>query len=229
MVKAKKLQKKSFFDVTSSLTAAKISLYAASAEELNGRIVKLDLTRSLRGKGLELKLKVKVEGSNLNSEPISLELAGSYIRRAFRKGADYVEDSLITECKDAKILIKPFMLTRNKVSRAVRRELRNAAREFLISYLKIRTSKELFTDIMTNKVQKELSLKLKKIYPLAFCEIRIFKLLLDPVALKVSEKAEKREEIRAEAEKEAKIEAEIESEEKAEKKISKKAKIEKKE
>ena len=30
---------------------------------------------------------------------------------------------------------------------------------------------------MTNKLQKELSFKLKKIYPLALCEIRIFKIV----------------------------------------------------
>lgn len=190
MVKAGKIQKKSFFEVDSSLTSAKIQLYAASPQELNGKIVKIDLTRSLRGKSLELKLKVKAEGDKLNGEPVSLELAGSYIRRAFRKGADYVEDSFVAECKDNKVVIKPFMLTRNKVSREVRKAIRNTAKEYLLSYLKTRSSREIFTDIMTNKIQKELSLKLKKIYPLALCEIRMFYLLDSKAEAKISEQRE---------------------------------------
>ncbi len=229
MAKAKKLQKKIFFEVSSSLTASKISLYAASAEELNGRIIKLDLTRSLRGKGLELRLRVKAENGVLSCEPVSLELAGSYIRRAFRKGADYVEDSFVADCKDVKAIVKSFMLTRNKVSRAVRRELRNTSREFLVGHLKMRTSKEIFNEIMTNKIQKELSLKLKKIYPLAFCEIRIFEVIGEKPALKISEKAEKREELKAESEKEARSEAAVVANAAEEKKASKKAKAEKKE
>jgi ribosomal protein S3AE len=40
-----------------------------------------------------------------------------------------------------------------------------------------KTSLELFSDIMVGKIQKELSLKLKKIYPLALCEIRILEIV----------------------------------------------------
>jgi len=52
--------------------------------------------------------------------------------------------------------------------------LRLTARQHLEVHLTTRTSKELFSEVMTNKLQKELSLKLKKIYPLALCEIRVF-------------------------------------------------------
>ena len=69
------------------------------------------------------------------------------------------------------------MITRNKVSRAVRKELKDTGRKFVESYIKTRDSKEVFEDILTNKIQKELFLKLKKIYPLALCEIRIFELV----------------------------------------------------
>jgi len=174
MAEAKKVTKKGFFEVKVPMTAAKIHLYASSADELIGKVVKLDLTRNLRGKSLELKLKVKKEGENLIGEPIKLELIGSYIRRMMRTGIDYVEDSFIAECKDAKAIVKLFMITRNKVSRAIRNELRNTAKKYLEGYLKTRTTKELFTEITINKIQKELSLKLKKIYPLALCEIRVF-------------------------------------------------------
>jgi len=193
MVKKGKIQKKGFFEVDSDITAAKIHLYASSAEELDGKIVKIDLTRSLRGKSIELRLKVRMKEKELIGEPIGLELAGSYIRRAFRKGADYVEDSFICDCKDVKVLVKPFMLTRNKVSRAVRRRIRVVAKDYLMGYLKTRVAKEIFTEIMTNKIQKELSLKLKKIYPLAMCEIRVFEILGSKDEVKDEQKIDEEE------------------------------------
>ncbi|MCU0642009.1 MAG: 40S ribosomal protein S3a/S1 [archaeon] len=176
IIKVKKGAKKSFFEAKAPMTAAKIHLYAGSMEELEGRIVKLDLTRSLKGKNFELKLKIKKAAEGLEGEPISLELVGSYIRRMMRTGIDYVEDSFVVELKDGKARVKPFMITRNKVSRSVRRELRESAKKFLGEHLKARTIKEGFSEIMTNKIQKELFVKLKKIYPLALCEIRVFEL-----------------------------------------------------
>lgn len=191
--KTQRAQKKIFFEVKAPLTASKIYLYGASAEELNGRAVKLDLTRSLRGKSLELGLKIKLVDGSLVAEPVGVELVGSYIRRMMRKGADYVEDSFKAECRDAEVVIKPFMITRNKVSRAIRKELRNQARKFLEGYIKNRSTNEVFGEIMANKIQKELSLKLKKVYPLALCEIRIFE--ITKVKDKTSKEEEKKEEV----------------------------------
>ena len=177
MAKSKKLVKKKFFEVSTPFMSSKTHLYGASPEDFDGKVIKLDLTRNLRGKSFELKLKIKNDKGELSSEPVSLELAGSYIRRMMRTGVDYIEDSFIVECKDAKIQIKPFLLTRHKVSRAVRKALRNSARKNLEIYIKSRDSKELFDEIMLNKLQKTLSINLKKIYPLALCEVRVFKII----------------------------------------------------
>lgn len=168
----KKLIKKKFFEVPVPLTAAKVKLYAVNAEELDKKIITLDMTKSLKGKNLELKAKVSSTEGKIESELISMVLLPSYIRRTMRRGIDYVEDSFKTSSKDSELLIKPFMITRNHVSRTVRREIRNTARKFLESYARIKTSRELFSEIMTNKLQKAISLKVKKVYPLAFCEIR---------------------------------------------------------
>ena len=173
----KKGVRKKFYEVKVPLTSAKVDLYGESTEELDGHIVKVDLTRSLRGKSFELRLKVKAKGDKLEAEPLSLKLVMSYIRRIMRKGVDYVEDSFEMECRDFAIKVKPFLITRKKVSRAVRRALRETAKKHLGARLKVRTAEEIFSDIMANKLQKDLSIKLKKIYPLAFCEIRIFEVI----------------------------------------------------
>jgi ribosomal protein S3AE len=174
--KVKKGAKKSFFEIRAPMTATKIQIYGASEDEIVGKVVKLDLTRSLKGKNFELRMRIAKKENVLEAEPISLGLVGAYIRRMMRTGIDYVEDSFVAECKDAKVRVKPFMIARNKVSRAVRRELRNSSKKFLEEYLKARTAKEGFNDVMTNKIQKELFVRLKKVYPLALCEIRTFEL-----------------------------------------------------
>jgi len=167
----------SFYEVDAPLTSAKISLYGSGVEELDGKVVKLDMSRSLRGKNLELKMKVKNDNGKLVAEPIGAKILSSYIRKVMRKGVDYVEDSFVTDCKDNKVLVKPFLITRNKVSRSVRKALREKAKEFLIGLMTTRNAMELFSDIMSNKLQKEMSLKLKKIYPLALSEIRVFEIV----------------------------------------------------
>lgn len=172
-----KTLKKKFFEVKVPLTAAKIFLYASSKEALEGSVVKIDLTRNLKGKNLELRARVKSSGDELTGEPISLELIGSYIRRMMRNGADYVEDSFVISSKDANLRVKPFLITRKKVPRSVRKELRNTARKIIESYIKIRNSTEIFAELTSNRLQKELFLKLKKIYPLAMCEIRIVEIV----------------------------------------------------
>lgn len=169
--------KKKFFEVKIPLTATKAHVYAHAPEALENSVIKIDLTKNLRGKALELRARIKHENGELTGIPISLELFGSYLRKSIRKGTDYVEDSFQAECKDATLRIKPFMLTRKHVSRAVRRELRNLSRKHLEVCMKVRTVDEIMSEITTNKIQKELAQKLKKIYPLALCEIRTLEVI----------------------------------------------------
>lgn len=121
-----------------------------------------------------------------------------YIRRIIKRGINYVEDSFSTECKDAIIKIKPFLITRKKVSRAVRKTLRESARKYIQKYAKNKTSKELIDEILFGRFQKPMSLKLKKIYPLGFCDIRMLEIENEK---EVKEKKEKPEEKNKKAEK----------------------------
>ena len=174
MAQAKK--RKKFFDVEIPIIKKETQLYGYELKELEGRNIIYDLTRFLRGKGAILKLNVKIKDNSALAEPKELIVLPYFIRKMVRKGTNYVEDSFSAECKDAFLRIKPFLITRKKVSRAVRKALREKAREELINYAKAKTVETLFDELMKNNIQKFLSLKLKKIYPLSFCEIRVFKL-----------------------------------------------------
>jgi ribosomal protein S3AE len=173
MAQAKK--RKKFFDVEIPLIKKETQAVALVLEDLEGRHIKYDLTRILRGKSIMFQGKIKIEKDKAIAYPKQIKLMPYYLKRMVRKGTNYVEDSFSAETKDAQVKIKPFLVTRRKVSRAVRKALREKAREELIKYLKTKTTEELFQEILRNVLQKSLSLKLKKVYPLSLCEIKVLK------------------------------------------------------
>lgn len=172
MAQAKR--KKKFFDVEIPIIGKQTQLQAYELPEIDGRYIKYDLTRMLKGKSIMLTLKVKVQNNEAIATPKKIILMPYFLRRMLRKGTNYVEDSFPAEGKDSTLIIKPFLITRRKVSRAVRKALRNKSREELINYVKEKTAEELFDEILKTQLQRALNIKLKKIYPLALCEIRVF-------------------------------------------------------
>ncbi len=170
---AQEKRKKKFFDVELPLVGKQTQMQAYELSELSNRFIKYDLTRFLRGKSMMLTLKVKVGDNKATTTAKEIVLMPYFVRRMVRKGTNYVEDSFSAECKDAELRIKPLLVTRRKVSRAVRSELRKQAKEELTNYVKTKNSEDLFDEIIKNQIQKPLSMKLKKIYPLALCEIRV--------------------------------------------------------
>ena len=168
--------KQKFFDVEIPSINKTTQVRAFEIEELKNKYIQYDLTRILRGKGMEIQLKIKIEGDKAIAEPTKTKLLPYYMKKIVRKGTNYVEDSFSTSVQNAQIRIKPFLITRRKVSKAVRRSLRNKCKEELIEYVKEKSTNEIFNDILSNKLQKTLSLKLKKIYPLSACEIRVLKI-----------------------------------------------------
>ena len=169
-------RKKRFFDVEIPILNKETQLQAYELSELEGRTLIYDLTRLLRGKNILAQFRVNVKGDKAEAEPREIKLLPSFLRRMIRKGTNQIDDSFEVQTKDFKVLIKPFLITRRKVPRAIRTALRNRTREELISYAQNRTGMQIFEDIIKNTLQKELSFKLKKIYPLSLCEIRIFKI-----------------------------------------------------
>jgi len=139
-----------------------------TAETLHNKTIKLDLTRRMRGKGLTIIFRIFNQEGKLIAIPNKLELVKSYIRRMMRKRIDYVEDSFSARCLDVKAIIKPFLITRKRVSRAVRKNLRNTTREFLMDYVKDREYNDICQELMAGILQKTLLPKLKKVYPLSF-------------------------------------------------------------
>ena len=169
-------KKKRFYDVEMPIINKQTQMQAYELPELEGRFLKYDLTRMLKGKSMMLTLKVKIEDNNAIANPKKIVLMPYFLRRMIRKGTNYVEDSFKAVCQDAELIIKPFLITRRKVSRAVRNALRIKAKEELMNYVKDKSAEELFDEVLKNQIQRPLSQKLKKIYPLSLCEIRVLEI-----------------------------------------------------
>ena len=170
-------RKKRFYEVEIPIIKKEILLQAYETKQLVDKFIKYDLTRLLKGKATVLSLVVREEGEKLVAIPRELRILPSFLRRAVRKGTNQVDDSFEVECRDAILKIKPFLVARRKISRAVRRALREKAKEELIKILKDKKSEEIFSDLMGNRIQKPLSITLKKIYPLSLCEVKSLKVI----------------------------------------------------
>lgn len=191
-------KKKKFWDVEIPLIRKTTQLYAMELEELEGKRITYDLTRMLRGKSVIFSGVVEVKNDEATTLPLSMKILPYFLKRMVRKGTDYIEDSFQTECKDAILTIKPLLVSRRRISKVVRRALRNKAKEELIAYVKNKKAEVLFEDIMRNQLQRSLSLKLKKVYPLSLCEIRVFKVDEMTAKAPTEEVAEKPKEKKAE-------------------------------
>lgn len=164
--------RKKFIEVNLALVNESLPVLG-EPESLVNKTIKLDLSRKLKGRGLEVVFQLLVKDKEIIGYPKSMTLMRSYITRMMRKRVNYVEDSFISSCKDLPVTIKPFLITRKKVSRAIRNNLRKTAKEFILEYTKTKTYMELAEAVLFGEMQKEMYPKLKKVYPLSLCEIRV--------------------------------------------------------
>jgi ribosomal protein S3AE len=164
-------KKKKFFEIDIPMINQKVNVLSTDEALLQGKIIKFDLTRILKGKNVEATIIIEKIDNILTGRMTGILVLPSFIRRMIRKSTSYIEDSF--ECNG--IVIKPYMLTRKRVHRSVRKALRNETKKFICDYVAAISHDEIFHDILSGKLQKALSVHLKKIYPLAFCEIRIAK------------------------------------------------------
>ena len=168
-------EKKKFFDVKLEILESIVPLLAYSQDSLNGRIIKLDLTKILKGKNCEARFRVKKLENEMIGEIFSFTIFPSYIRRLIGHNISIVEDSFVVKSQDASLRIKPFLISRKRVHRSVRKALREEAKDFLMKAAEERPRDKFFQTVIAGILQRQLSKRLKKVYPLAVCELRVVK------------------------------------------------------
>jgi len=187
-------RRKKFIEIDLPIINSKAELIGNSLQDLENKTIKLDLTRNLRGKAIEAVLKIEIKQGKPIIRIKKLTLMPYFIRRMIRKRISYIEDSFDAQTKESVWRIKPFLITRKKISRVVKKTLRNKAKNWIEDSIIKKTNEEFLKEILANKFQRALSLVLKKTYPLSLCEIRILELKKDLEVKEVKEiKADKKE------------------------------------
>ncbi len=209
--------------------------YLGEPEEAIGRTIKVNLmqvTGDVKSQSAEVKFMVTdFKDGSFNTRITEYNYSPSSIKRVVRRRKTRVDDSSIMKTKDGrKVRIKPFLLTTNKVSRAVECNLRATLKKELEKLVNKSDYEELFNSIINYKIQRKLRDILTKIYPVKALEIRVLKEVVEEERYqKEDEKKNIKEEKPVEEEKEEPKEVKKKTEKKETKKIEKKEEKPKKE
>ncbi len=156
--------------------------YIENLSDAVGKVLKVNLM-SLTGdpKKQSFYGLFKVTSTQENSalaDMVGYQMSTSQIRRLIRRASNKLEESFTTKTKDnVNLIIKPLILTRYQTNRSVLADLRKKTREFINDALKATDYSSAVIEVISGKLQKDLRLALKKIYPIAIVEIKTLKKL----------------------------------------------------
>jgi small subunit ribosomal protein S3Ae len=140
-------------------------------EELIGRKLTtsmMSLTRDMKKQGINITFEITdIRGENAHTKIRGYSLIPASVKRMMRKNRDIVDESfnIITKDKD-KVRIKPLIITRFCSSKSIRTAIRKELRKTVALHAQKISFETLTHDIISNKLQKTLKDKLRKIYPI---------------------------------------------------------------
>jgi ribosomal protein S3AE len=155
---------------------------AFTAQDLIGKVLHINLmtlTNDPKKQAVNLSFKiVQVSQTTAVTNLFQYSLNTAHIKRLIRKASDKIEESFLVTTKDNfTYRIKPIFFTRHEVSNSLLTALRKKITEHLQHALRELTSTEIFTQLISNKLQAESKSALKKTYPVSLFEIKSFVLV----------------------------------------------------
>ena len=151
---------------------------AAETPSLIGKKVVVNLmhlTNDIKKQNTKVHFKVcEIKDEKAYTEIVGIEMVEAHIKRVVRRSRDKLTDSLRLTTQDNKVIqIKPIIITRNQTKGTILTLLRKNTRDYLTALAKENTYDNIIHLLLTNEIQKRLREILKKIYPIAFSEIRV--------------------------------------------------------
>lgn len=194
-----KVKKKTWFQVFTNPTFGETFIGEIPldiADTLPGRHIQtnlMNLTGNPRNQNINLKFRVdKVVGAKGIAYPISYSIVASSIRRTVRRKKDKIDDAFACTTADGiQVVFKPMLVTKSQSNNSVHHALRKEARAFLFQLAQGSNYFSLFSDVINFRVQKALRDHLKRIYPLAICEIRVLEAVKGQLLVNASEEAKR--------------------------------------
>ena len=155
-------------------------LGSSNVTDLNsliGKTSKISLmyiTGSVKNQNIRLVFKVvEVNSGEAKTEVVTYSQVPYFLGRYVKAGSELIEDSFIVVSKDGKKLrVKPFIVTKTKVSSMISTAIRNKTRELLGKEISARQSGEFINHVIMYKLQNMLRSELKKITPIKTFEFK---------------------------------------------------------
>ncbi len=148
----------------------------AEPEKVIGRTVWVyypQLSGDLTKHYIKVKLLItEVKGEQAHTKIYGYEVTRPYLARFIRRRKSKVDVVKDVNTKDEKIRIKWVVLTAHKANAAQRTAIRKKLEELIEKTIPNYALEQLIVDIANKKLQKEFEKELKKIYPIAFIDVR---------------------------------------------------------
>jgi ribosomal protein S3AE len=183
--KVKKVKRKYPVEIVAPEYLESVKLGKSQTVDLQaflGKAIKINMmyvTGNVKNQNIRLTFRVvEVDSGKALTVLSKYEQIPYYLGRFIKAGSNLIEDSYEFESKDKKkILIKPMMVTKNKVSRTVLSSLRLKSRELFQKEISSKTYDEFIASLIGAKVQNSFRNELKKIFPLKTFEFKKVELL----------------------------------------------------
>jgi len=109
----------------------------------------------------------------VETEIIGFKFLNSAVKRMIRRNRNKIDDSFLAETRDGKKLrIKPLITTRSRTVKSVQSKIRKSIKVYLLEEIKKITKDQFMSALIFHKFQRSMYERLKKIYPIASCEVR---------------------------------------------------------
>lgn len=135
-----------------------------------------NLTNDVKLQNVKITFKIKeVKDSKALTEIVKYEVVQTSLKRMVHKGKNKIDDSFKLKTKDnVNVKIKPFIITKASTKKSILTSLNKKTRELITDVISKTDYETLLEDLIRYKIQNILKKELKKIYPLAQLQIRIF-------------------------------------------------------
>lgn len=183
--KIKKVKRKYPVEMKAPDYLNSVSLGKSEVTDLNsmiGKTVKLNLmyvTGNVKNQNVRLVFTVFEVNSGLaKTQVTSYSQIPYYLGRFVKKGSDLVEDSFIAKTKDGiDIKVKPFIVTKNNVSKMVLTALRVESKKIISQEISTKNYDDFIESVINGKVQISYRNDIKKITPIKTFEFRKIEML----------------------------------------------------
>ncbi len=179
-----KAKKKLWFTITAPKIFGNKDIgesYLSAPASAVGRTLKSnlrELTGNVRDQNVYISFRIiGVEGNLLRTSSFGYELTPAYVKRMVRKNTSRIDDYFALKTKDdSSVIVKTLLITRNRIQRSVRTELRKQLKEQLEGEISSLDFDTLLSNFVTFRVQMAIKKRLGKVYPLKEVAIRVLQL-----------------------------------------------------